>query len=34
MISPEKPVKLEASLPSLLINDTPEKISLSLQDVW
>jgi len=34
MISPDKPVKLEASLSSLLIRDTPEKVSFLLQDVW
>lgn len=34
MISPDKPVKLEVSLSSLLIRDTPEKVLFTLQDVW
>lgn len=34
MVSPDKPVKLEANLSSILIRNTPEKVSFSLQDVW
>lgn len=34
MVSPDKAVKLEANLSNLLIRDTPEKVSFSLQDVW
>lgn len=34
MVSPDKPITLQANLSSILIRDTPEKVSFSLQDIW